>query len=264
MRQMKHIYSLAALALIFSGLLSCSKIDTGGGGGGNSTTKGAITGSIIMYDDKGNANADDKAGVKVSLLKGGVEVSKATTLTTGKFAFANVPYDTYDMSYSRSDIGTYKVFNVTHAYNASATVNGTLLSTIQLGQLSSTSITAFTFQDSTYNGVPGMSYTISVSPDPSTTSRGFFRIFMSLDPQVSNANYGVVATPRSLISNNATGGFTRDELRTIYGFSSGQTVYMIAYGESAQPNDYTDPVSGKRIFPNLNMTTQPAFSFIVP
>jgi hypothetical protein len=43
----------------------------------------------------------------------------------------------------------------------------------------------------------------------------------------------------------------------------GQTIYIKAYGESLIGNDYDDPNSRKRVFPNLNPTTVNAISFVM-
>lgn len=48
------------------------------------------------------------------------------------------------------------------------------------------------------------------------------------------------------------------------GFTSGQQVYVRAYGDSFWDNAYDDPAISKRIFPNLNGTTVAATSFVVP
>ena len=48
------------------------------------------------------------------------------------------------------------------------------------------------------------------------------------------------------------------------GFTSGQTVYVKAYGESYWSNEYLDSDLNKMIFPNLNLSTTNSVSFIVP
>ena len=249
------------LAVALFSWTSCSKTDNGGGGGGGTNNKGIITGTLNVYDDKGNQNADDKAGVKVVALNGTTEVGTASSVTSGKYTLANLPYGTYDLAFSRADIGLYKIYGVQVSNsNANST---TTVSTVQLGQISGTSITDFTYQGNTFGGAPGISYTISVSPSPTTNGRGYFRIFLSTSASVSKDNFGVFTPVRSIISNGATGGFTKDEM-TGFGFTSGQTVYMIAYGESPQTNEYTDATTGKKMFPNLNAVNRPAISAVVP
>jgi hypothetical protein len=60
-----------------------------------------------------------------------------------------------------------------------------------------------------------------------------------------------------------SGGFTNDELFAM-GFASGQTIYVKVYGESYISNDYTDPLTGKRVFPNLNANSAAPINFVIP
>jgi hypothetical protein len=114
-----------------------------------------------------------------------------------------------------------------------------------------------------YNAGPGVSYTYTVSPNPSVSNRGYVRAFLSTSPSVSSSNYTAYSTVRSVLSSPATGGFSLEELNG-FGFTSGQTVYIKLYGESFISNDYTEPLTGKRIFPNLSTTSAPAISFVIP
>lgn len=259
----KH-YPLILIVLAALAMTSCTKTDDGGGsGGGGNTTKGPITGTVVIYDDKGNQNADDKANVKVEVMDGTTVLGTAFTPTSGKYTIAGIIYGTYALRFSRNDIGTYKLFNVSHQYNSANPSQGTTVSTAQLGMLSGTEITGLTYVGNTYNSLPGASFTLTVNPDPNTNNRAYFRIFVSTSANVSKDDYGVATELRSLISNNATIGFTKDEM-TILGLSSGQTAYIRVYGDSFQANVYTDPDTGKKVYPNLNAKTVAAASFIVP
>jgi hypothetical protein len=48
------------------------------------------------------------------------------------------------------------------------------------------------------------------------------------------------------------------------GFSSGQTLYVKAYGDSFWSNEYFDPELDRKVFPNLNKNAAAAVSFVVP
>jgi Carboxypeptidase regulatory-like domain len=257
----RSIAVLASLALFVA--VSCKK---------TTTTKPPtvipngvnLNGSVNLYDDKGNAQSD-KSGVLVSIHSRTNDSSfTATTDASGAYSFVSKNYGVYDIQFEKSGYGTYKVEGFTHYYVQATPWNPNVVPTANMGTLSTTAITGLSYVDNTYNGGPGMSYTLTVSPDPNTNSRAYFRGFLSTDPNVSSTNFSAYSVVKSIISNNATGGFTRDELITSYGFSTGQTVYLKVYGESVQSNDYFDEKSGKRVFPNLNATTVPAISFIVP
>ena len=263
MKLISKRYPLILIVLATLAMTSCTKTEGGGSGSGGNTTKGPITSSLNIYDDKGNQNADDKANVKVEVLDGTTVLGTAITPTSGKYTIAGITYGSYVLRFSRNDIGSYKLFNVTHAYNSANPSQGTTISTVQLGMLSGTEITGLAYVGNTYNSVPGASFTLTVNLDPNTNNRAYFRIFVSTSADVSKDNYGVATELRSLISNNATIGFTKDEM-TILGLSSGQTAYIRVYGDSFQANVYTDPDTGKKVYPNLNEKTVAAASFIVP
>ena len=103
----------------------------------------------------------------------------------------------------------------------------------------------------------------SVSPTPTATNRGYVRYFLSTDKGVSNTHYKYTSSVLSVLNNNTTGGFTKEDLLTA-GFTSGQTVYLRLYGDSVQSNAYTDPNVGIAVFPNSNPNTVAAVSFVMP
>lgn len=258
----RSIIVSAALLLVLGA--ACKKSSTSGGTTGTIPAGIDIKGTVNTYDDKGNA-LSDKSGVKVTIhCRGNDSTFIQTTDATGAYLFQTKSFGLYDVTYEKTGMGTYK-YGATNYYNSGAPTAPNTLPTVQFGSLSTTQITATTYIDATYNGAPGMSYTLTVSPDPNTNSRAYFRCFLSTDSTVSNSNYtGYTSTVRSIISNNATAGFTRDELVTNFGFTTGQKVWLKVYGESLQTNEYFDEKLGRKIFPNLNEVTPAAISFIVP
>ncbi len=230
-------------------LASCSKSDSGE----PTPPTGTINGTIDAYDDKTNP-ATDKSGFTVIL---GSTGKTASTDAAGKFSFPGVPYDNYDIVVTKTGYGTFKLFGV------SLQTSSTNVPTITMGAVSTTSVTSLTYNNKQYNGVPGASYIYSTSPAPSSTNRGYTRVFLSPENTVSNTIYTAFSSVRSNASNDVTGGFTADELYGL-GFKSGQTIYAKMYGESLFSNSYLDPSSGKTVFPNLNPNSPAAISFIVP
>lgn len=216
-------------------------------------SKGSITGTIDAYDDKTTSVAE-RSGFTVAL---GSTGKTATTDASGRFSFADLAYDSYDLTVSKTGFGTFKLFGVNLQ---STTLN---VPTITMGAVSTTAVTSLTYNNNQYNGVPGASYVYSTSPAPTTTNRGYTRSFLSTSNTVSNTNYTAFSPVRSNASNNVNGGFTADELYGL-GFRTGQTVYLKMYGESLFSNAYLDPSTGKTVFPNLNTTSPAAISFIVP
>lgn len=217
---------------------------------------GTLSGTVQLWDDKTNMLTDNSGAViTVDDLTG----TSATTDASGKFTFTNLPYDLHDFTVSKTGYGSYKLFGVSHKSNTS----GTVLPNIQFGKQATTSVTSLTVSGNSYNGTSGVSVLYSVAPTPTASNRGYVRYFLSTDQSVSSTNYMYASPVLSVLNNNVTGGFGKEDLLTA-GFKSGQTVYMRLYGESVQSNVYTDPNVGIRTFPNVNPNTIAAVSFVMP
>lgn len=242
---------MALFALLILG--SCSSDDDN-----NNTSPGvgSIAGTVQVWNDK-TTSQTDRSGVTVTI--DNLTGRTTTTAADGSFRFDNLNYDTYNLSFSKTGHGTTRVFSV--PVNSSAAV--TNVPTVQFGALSTTTITGLALVNTTYNGGPGVSYTITFGTTPTSANRAFHRAFLSTSSGVSNTNFTAVGALRSAQSNNVNGGFTADELYAM-GFTPGQTVFVKVYGDSYQSNDYEDPTTGKPVFPNLNATSAAAISFVVP
>lgn len=249
-----YLRSPLAIAVIALTLItSCGKDDST-----PAVLTGTLRGSVQVWNDK-TTSLTDKSGVTVTIES--LSGKSTTTAADGSFQFTDLPYDTYDLTFSKSGYGTRKIFGV----KLSGTTSGTTVTipTVQFGALSTTSVTALAIVNATYNGGPGVTYSYSVSPTPSTSNRGYVRAFLGTTNAVSGTNYTAFSTLNSVLNNNINGGFTASELYAM-GFTTGQPVFIKLYGDSYQSNDYDDPVTGKTVFPNLNPTSAPAVQFIVP
>jgi hypothetical protein len=222
------------------------------------TLTGILRGSVQVWNDK-TTSLTDKSGVTVTIEN--ISGKSTTTAADGSFQFADLPYDTYDLTLTKSGYGTKKIFGV----KLSGTASGTTVNipTVQFGALSTTTVTSLTLNTTTYNGGPGVSYTYNLSPVPTSSNRGYVRAFLGTTNAVSGTNYTAYSTLNSALSNNVTGGFTASELYG-FGFTAGQPVFIKLYGDSFQSNDYDDPITGKTVFPNLNTTSPTPITFIVP
>lgn len=252
MRQ-NHFIALTILASIAL-LISCKKESNTSG----KPLSGKLMGTVQAWDDKLLNNAD-AAGVKVTI----TNLSNVSTLTdaTGKYSFENLAFDTYDLEFSKTGHGTYRVFGITHTYNASSTY--TQVPLVGFGKFSTTTVTALSVNGNTINGEPGVSFNYGISPAPSVASRAFVRYFLSTSPAVSYSDYMAFSDVINFSNLSNITGFSQSQLIGM-GFTSGQTVYVKMYGDSFRSNDYINPNSGKTIFPNINPTAAAAVSFIVP
>ncbi|MCX6207134.1 MAG: carboxypeptidase-like regulatory domain-containing protein [Bacteroidetes bacterium] len=241
------------IIILSSLLIACNKPDPG------PPLNGKLTGSIQTWDDKSTSIAD-KGGITVTTEY--PSVNSTTTDTSGKFSFDNLEFDKYDISFSKAGYGTYKIFSYAHSNNPTTAQTVNTIPLINFAKISTTAITNMVFLKTSVNGVIGVSFQVTVSPNPTTLKRAFIRYFLSTSPSVADSSYVVYTPPIGTSSTVATDGFTNDEL-TGFGFSKGQKIYIKAYGESLRSNDFDDPNLRKRVFPNLNPTSAPAISFVM-
>jgi hypothetical protein len=212
-------------------------------------TRANISGSVNLYNE--STNQVDNSNMTVSVL-GTMPVTDAQ----GKFVLSNVPFGTYTLEYTKNGYGTYKKFGVVHGTNGQATA---LTATPSLGQVSTTSITGITASTSANQVV----LSISTNPGGSAANRRYIRYFLSTSQSVSATNYSYYSPVFTSQINPFEKTILATELISA-GFTSGQQVYVRAYGDSFWDNAYDSPEFNRRIFPNLNANTVPAATFIVP
>jgi hypothetical protein len=213
-----------------------------------------VSGEVMLYDEA--TLAVDKSGMTVSV-DSTFPPSSSVTGTNGRFSIPFIAFGTKTLVFEKAGYGTYKIFNISHAYNNGA---GTVLSTIpSLGKLSSTTISGLTA--SVASGIVTVS--ITSNPGGNNSTPKYIRLFLNSRPSVSNTNYLKYFDAFVARINPFEKTFSKAELNTL-GFASGTTVYVRVYGDSFWSNNYDDPVAGRTIFPNLNPATVAAASFIVP
>jgi hypothetical protein len=252
-KQQMRIIKLFLFVNIYLLAMACSKKD------GNPSTPSTpvdapVSGEVILYDEA--TQAVDKSGMKVSV-DSTFPPSSSVTEANGRFYIPFIAFGKKTLVFEKAGYGTYKMFNISHANNNGA---GTVLTTIpSLGKLSSTAITGLTATVS--SGIVTVSATSN--PGGNNSSPKYIRLFLNARPAVSNTNYEKVFDAFVARINPFEKTFTKAELNA-WGFSSGTTVYVRAYGDSFWSNSYDDPVIGRTIFPNLNISAVAAASFIVP
>ena len=234
-------YLMLILALI---LFSC-----GDSNDNTIITTANISGSVILFDE--GITQVENTGMTIS-----VEGSSISTSTNanGNYTLTNVPFGNTTLIFEKNGFGTFKKFDIDHN-------NGDTFITENpsLGQKSSTTITNLTVS------LNGNDVTIAATTNPagSINNTRYIRYFFSLQSSVSNTNYdSVLETIQSQI-NPYNLNLSVSALSAL-GFSSGQTIYVRAYGESFWSNQYNDPNSSTTIFPNLNLNTSAAVSFVMP
>ena len=212
-------------------------------------TSADILGSVNLYDE-GTTQIDNS---NMTVRAEGTSKS-ATTDADGDFVLSDVTFGVYTLIYEKSGYGTFKRFNLQHA-NGSTIIS----ENPSLGEVSTTQVTGLEAS------VSGNDIMLSVTTDPggSNGNTRYIRYFLSADSDVSDMNYTYHSPGLIAQINPLELAITSDDL-TNAGFSSGETVYVKVYGESFWSNEYEDPDLGRKVFPNLNMNSVDAVSFVIP
>lgn len=236
---------------IFLIVVSCSKkSDTSP----TAPVNASISGQVALYNDGSTLLAN--SGMTVSL-DNTFPLYSSVTNGNGMYSIPQVPFGNSTLVFEKAGYGTYKIFNINHAYNNGA---GTVLSTLaSLGKISTTAVTGLTAIVSSGNVTVG----ITSIPGGTDASPRYLRLFLSFRTGVSHTNYQTAFDLIISKTNTVEKILTKAELNTL-GFASGSTVYVRAYGDSFWSNSYEDPLAVRTIFPNLNLSTVAAASFIVP
>lgn len=242
------------VVLLITAFLACSKKTYDN----TPPATGALSGSVQTWDDK-LASTTDAAGITVTITN--LTGVSAITDANGRYTFNNLPFDTYDLSFSKSGYGTYRIFGISHANTGSQTP--TQVPLVSFGKQSTTTVTGLSVNGNSLNGEPGVTFAYNLSPAPSTASRAFVRYFLGTASDVSSTNYRAYSQLSNFSNLSNITGFTQSQLIAM-GFSSGQTVFVRMFGDSWRSNDYFDPNLGRQVFPNINLTTVAAISFVVP
>jgi len=241
----KYLFPILIILLSLAGCESNSLLDP--------SNSANIIGSVNLYDE--GTTLLPKDGMTVSV-DGANSVISSKTNEAGAFTLNNVPFGTYNITFSKTGYGTFKKIGVVHANNGSSTV---ISPSPSLGQKSTTIINGLNV--STSNNIVTLS--IRTVPQPTNTAPRYIRVFYSRSSNVSYINYLKYSGIYSHKSNPANLDLTATDFNEM-GFVSGERIYVRVYGDSFWSNDYENTVAGIHEFPNINITTVAAVSFVVP
>ncbi len=244
------LYYLTLGFIVLVGFTSCSKDEEETP---QPISKANIIGSVNLYDE--GVTQIDNSNMTVKI-EGTSPVISATTDVDGEFTLSDVPFGTYTLVYEKTGFGTFKKFDIEHTNTGSSTV----VEAPSLGQKSTTSITNLTVSsNANFPVILGA----TTNPAGNQANTRYIRFFFSTDPNVSNENYDSYL--ETFPANNSPYNLNLSQASLdALDFTSGSTVYVKCYGESFWGNSYSDPDLKRDIFPNLNPTSAPAVSFVVP
>lgn len=251
---MRTIQVLGAAFLIMA-VSACSKDESDDN---PQTTTGGISGKVSLEDEFGNP-LSSSSGMKITSSSSNYDETDAD----GNFLISGLNEGSYTLVYEKAGFGTFRKFNIPVQPNGGDGI--TELTGTDILAMSSTTVVsnlavALNTSDST------LTISCDIGPSPSVSNPRSFRLFFGNNAAVTSADY-VFTPPVSWSATTSSGSVTGFQRSLLYnaGFVKGATAYMVAYGESARSNSYTDPSSGKKIYPNLN-TGSPSnvVQFIVP
>ena len=232
-------------------------------GPAGSSLTGSILGFVNPVSEDGNALP--KAGVTVTITSVTPQLTQ-TTDANGRYEFANLRAGTYNLAYSRTDLGLYKIFGYGH-------VGGDQPSVVGPTYLSATSRTTIT--------------NLTVASPRFDPQYGYYALFTgSVSNALSNSPYrrlvvygsaasGTSATTGTLIGNyfvyqgSGSGSTTTVQVPradfNAAGFASGTTINVVVYGAPDYYNiSYIDTATGRMVVSGLNPVGSQVVSFIVP
>ncbi|MBK7968610.1 MAG: hypothetical protein IPK08_06540 [Bacteroidetes bacterium] len=231
-----NLLVITSLALL-TGFSSCMKEDVE-----DAPLQGSITGKVRLADEFGNILSDHEGVVLAT-----TDDIKGNTNYAGSFLIYGLGDGVHTVAYSKGGFGTFKKF----AIPVTNSVNTELTGIDTLGRLSTTAIGSLAVvanaSDSTYT------FNCTVSPSPDANHQRGIRLFFSRNAAVSATDYEFTPNQKWMAT-QAAGSISGFAASNFYnnGFSRGETIYVIAYGESWFANMYTDPETSKKVFPNVN------------
>ena len=185
------------------------------------------------------------------------EAYHSTTDAQGQFVISSLPIGRYNVIYSRSDVASYRFFNMLVLQD-----NNTQLRTVDLVEPASIQPTEIKVDVDEVNQV--VTITGTIDPPSQLFNKSRIRIFFSASSNPANDRYDdnisiVPVSPDTYIAQIQLAEF---EFR---GYVPGQRVHMIAYGSTDYVGDtYVDANTDLTIFTGLNPTPSVQTSVKMP
>jgi hypothetical protein len=251
MRNILKFTTLLAFGIVLISIASCKKEDECNY---PNLSAADLNGSVSLFND---AEAPlDKSGMVVSILYSNPLISD-TTDADGNYSFPDLPFGNYTLQYVKQGYGTY-LYSFAHNDNCELT---NTLPTFYLGQRSTTNITSLSAETIAAH----VDINLTINPAATDEQARYVRLFLKNENDVSSSSYDKESGILYTNDNSLFISLSVSDLHS-FGFISGETVYLKAYGESFYSNEYYDfdAFTPHWVFPNLNIVTVPDVEFIVP
>lgn len=221
---------------------------------------GDLTGFVNLYDLDGTLLLDH-SGVTVSADTNGTAAATAASATNGKWTLVGLKTGTYTITWTKAGYGIQKDVEM-HFVGGGEAYYGSIKTLYQIPLFTVTNLAATAAAPMiTCTG------TLTGALPPSGVSK--VRIFVGTTASVSSDPATYIYTKRDadqIVSSGTSlsAAITIATLESSTGVAAGTTVYLIAYAEGFSSMRYTDIITGKDVFPNLNPTPSNVVSVVLP
>ncbi len=247
MKNLKLFLPGLIISLMFT---ACKKDDNG------SLPKGDLIGYTYLYDVNGIRNTDNSL-INVQY-EGSFGSFPSHPGKDGKWICSNIPSGNYSLVISMPNYGTMK-------YEDRSFVGG---GQFFFGSTSLYEIPSYTLTGLTDTTTPGEIYVrSSFSGTLPQYNGGRSRYFISPNSNVSSdpTNYVFTVSVTHSLTAPVTNqvGISSFQLKS-YGINTGDTIYIVGYGENYTSSSYVDVNTGRNVYPNLNPAPSNVLKVIVP
>ncbi len=216
----------------------------------------SLTGQLIGYAylyDLNAVRATDQSGITV--VAEGTSVT-ATTASDGRWVLSGLPTGTYTIAFSKTGYGTAKRISFQFVGGGQTSFGSIYLFQLPgftIGTLSATVSSGAVYIGGTLTG--------SLPEAPRVV-----RIFIGTTASVSSDPSNYAFTIGTVVSDTGTTFITAVASQSFaaYGFTVGQTAYIVAYPDALGSSAYLDLSTGKYYYPNLNPIPSVVVSAVVP
>jgi hypothetical protein len=250
MRQMTARWTLGLAAVAMIGV-ACSSNSTSG-----PSLSGEWHGYAILHDQYG-VPMPTNSGVTVASFNAGQAGPSATSAGDGSFTITNLHTGVYTLTYNASGIGEFLRPQIGFLGGGTQFLGSQNLSTVSTGVVTSLAATPTASGDTVV--VTGSQVA------PPTGYARLVRLFYSSSATVTSAPASYVLTAEYRVTKFPfTINITATDLAALRAaFGTGNTAYLIAYGDSFYPNSYVDTTTGNTVYPNVSAASN-VVSFVVP
>jgi len=239
--------------------------DNGAPGKSSVTDTASIEGTLFLYDEFSQPVAD-ASGVTITLGNGSKQYNVITD-ASGQYKLTGIPTGTYDLTYQKTGFGTMKIYSLSH-FGGGTTA--TQVEKVFMEQIPvKTAPNTLTLSSNTLNSV-AFNFRLDTSSLQYNEYFSNLLVYVGKHTTVGPSDYSFLLNGVSTPDGGYTASFNKSDLQGIESpVSPGDTLYAVTYKynryvripsekvyiiywDTQQGGSYTDPGTGKIIYPNLS------------